>query len=226
MTLPDGDLLATQTELGITVSLVPSNDPCCGGTPSGTIAAMAWVKIPVDNHPVFLAAVPKDPRVTTLRMFGGLAAKANGYMFGGLFARAAFVRLSPADQRTALALDGAEPFDPMGNGRVMSNMIMLPEAVMEEPAELRDWLARALAHTAGLPAKPHKPKLRAATKPRKPKQPKRAAAKPGDPKRAARAATKPGQPKRAAAKPGKSKQPKRAAAKPGKPKRAAAKPGK
>jgi len=151
---------------------------------------MAWVKIPPDNHPVFLAAVPKDPRVTTLRMFGGLAAKANGYMFGGLFARAAFVRLSPADQRIALALDGAEPFDPMGNGRVMSNMIMLPESVMDEPAELRDWLSRALDHTVSLPARPvkatrrltpatAKPKPRATAKPRVTAKPKpRATAKP------------------------------------------------
>jgi TfoX/Sxy family transcriptional regulator of competence genes len=118
---------------------------------------MAWVKIPPDNHPVFLAAVPRDRRVTTLRMFGGLAAKAHGYMFGGLFARSAFVRLAPDDQRAALALDGAEPFDPMGNGRRMSHMILLPETVMDEPGELRSWLARSLAHVACLPPRPSKP---------------------------------------------------------------------
>jgi len=37
-------------------------------------------------------------------------------MFGGLFAHSAIVKLSPADQETALALDGAQFFDPMGNG--------------------------------------------------------------------------------------------------------------
>jgi hypothetical protein len=39
---------------------------------------MAWIKIPADNHPVFLAALPKDRRITTLKMFGGVAAKVNG----------------------------------------------------------------------------------------------------------------------------------------------------
>jgi len=119
---------------------------------------MAWVKIPAEHHPLFLAALPKDRRVSTIQMFGGIAAKANGYMFGGLFARSAIVRLSDADQRTALALDGAAPFDPMGNGRVMKDTIALPEAVMDDPAQLRDWLARALEFTTTLPPKKAKAK--------------------------------------------------------------------
>lgn len=123
---------------------------------------MAWVKIPAEHHPLFLAALPKDRQVSTIQMFGGIAAKANGYMFGGLFARSAIVRLSAEDQRAALALDGAAPFDPMGNGRVMKDMIALPEAVMDEPAQLRDWLARALAFTQTLPPKHKKPAAKAA----------------------------------------------------------------
>jgi TfoX/Sxy family transcriptional regulator of competence genes len=116
--------------------------------------AMAWVKIPPDNHPLFLAALPRDPRVSTLRMFGGIAAKANGYMFGGLFARSIIVRLSPEDRRAALALDGTAPFDPMGSGRVMTDTLLLAESVMDEPGELRGWLARAFAHIVSLPARP------------------------------------------------------------------------
>lgn len=114
---------------------------------------MAWIKIPAENHPLFHASLPRDPRVSTLKMFGGVAAMVNGHMFGGLFARSFIVRLSVADQQEALALDGAEPFDPMGNGRVMKDMVFMPENVMDEPAELRGWLARALAHTASLPRK-------------------------------------------------------------------------
>ena len=74
---------------------------------------MAWIKIPAENHPLFLAALPKDPRISTMAMFGGLCAMVNGNMAAGLFARSAFVTLDEAGQREALALDGAEPFDPM-----------------------------------------------------------------------------------------------------------------
>ena len=135
---------------------------------------MAWVKIPKEHHPLFHAALPKDRRVSTLNMFGGVAAKVNGQMFGGLFARSAIVKLSPADQETALALDGAQLFDPMGNGRVMRDTVQLPDSIMDEPDELRGWLQKAFDYTSTLPAK------KAAKKPatKKPAAKKPAAKKP------------------------------------------------
>ena len=87
-------------------------------------------------------------------MFGGVAAaKVNGQMFAGLFARGAVVKLSEPDQQAALAIDGATMFDPMGNGRVMRDTVFLPESVMVEPDELRAWIRKALDFTASLPAK-------------------------------------------------------------------------
>jgi len=121
--------------------------------PSASIPAMPWIKIPKESHPILIAALPKDSRVRTLNMFGGTAALVNGNMFGGTFARSAIVKLSEADQQEALALDGAESFDPMGNGRVMTNTVLLPESIMDEPAELKSWLARAFAYAATLPPK-------------------------------------------------------------------------
>ncbi|MBP6838632.1 MAG: TfoX/Sxy family protein [Kofleriaceae bacterium] len=114
---------------------------------------MAWIKIPAEHHALLRAALPRDPRVTTVNMFGALAAMVNGHMFGGLFARSAFVRLGPADQAEALALDGAGPFDPMGTGRAMASSVQLPDDVMDDPEALRDWMRRALAFTATLPPK-------------------------------------------------------------------------
>jgi TfoX/Sxy family transcriptional regulator of competence genes len=114
---------------------------------------MAWVKIPQENHPLFRACLPRDLRVSTVNMFGGVAAKVNGQMFAGLFARGAIVKLSAADQAAALTIDGATPFDPMGNGRVMHDTVFLPESVMDEPDELRAWMRKALEFTASLPAK-------------------------------------------------------------------------
>jgi len=118
---------------------------------------MAWVKIPKEHHPLFHDCLPRDPRVSTVNMFGGVAAKVNGQMFGGLFGRGAIVKLSAADQQSALAIDGAAPFDPMGNGRVMHDTVLLPESVMHDRDELRAWLRRAFAHTASLPAKKRAP---------------------------------------------------------------------
>ena len=125
---------------------------------------MAWIKIPAENHPIFHAALPLDPRITTMNMFGGVAAMVNGYMMGGLFGRSALVRLSKEDQNAALALDGAEPFDPMGKGTPMKDTIFLPEMVMDEPEELESWLRRALEYTASLPPKKKSTKAKPATK--------------------------------------------------------------
>src|ERR1700704_1551824 len=104
---------------------------------------MAWVKVPPENHPIFRAALPKDPRVETMQMFGGVAAKVNGHIFAGLFGRSTMVWLPEPERAAALALEGAAMFDPMGNGRVRSDKVMSPESMMAKPAELRRWIARA-----------------------------------------------------------------------------------
>ncbi len=118
-----------------------------------TMVAMAWIKIPAEHHALFLAALPRDPRVSTKRMFGSVVAMVGGHMAAGLFARSVMVRLGAEQQAEALALDGAEPFDPMGTGRPMRDTVLLPEDVMEEEGELRRWLGLAITHSAGLPRK-------------------------------------------------------------------------
>jgi TfoX N-terminal domain len=114
---------------------------------------MAWVKVPPENRPIFHAALPKDPRVETVAMFGGVAAKANGNLFAGLFGRSTMLLLAEPDRAAALSLDGASLFDPMGDGRVRSDKVMLPERMMRHPAELRRWIAKAFAAAVLLPRK-------------------------------------------------------------------------
>jgi hypothetical protein len=123
---------------------------------------MAWVKVPPENHPVFLAAVaalPKNARVETLKMFGGVAAKVNGNFFAGLFGRSTMLLLPEPDRAEALALEGASYFDPMGDGRRQSDKVMLPERMMREPAALKAWVGRAFEAAAALPAKTKKTKV-------------------------------------------------------------------
>ena len=127
---------------------------------------MAWVKVPPENHPLFHAALPKNPRIETQKMFGGVAAKVNGNVFAGLFGRSTMIWLPEAERAEALALDGAAPFDPMGDGRARSDKVMLPERMMKNPVQLRRWIARAFEGAAALPAKA--PKAKAASKSKKP----------------------------------------------------------
>ncbi|MBS2023046.1 MAG: TfoX/Sxy family protein [Deltaproteobacteria bacterium] len=123
---------------------------------------MAWVKVPPENRPQFHAALPSDPRVEVQPMFGGLAARLNGNIFAGLFGRSTVVELPEPLREKALALDGAEPFDPMGNGKWKSHKVMLPEDVMHDLAELRHWIGLAHKHAETLPPKEKKGKAKAA----------------------------------------------------------------
>ena len=142
------------------------------------------MKIPKENHPLFHACLPRDPRVSTVNMFGGVAAKVNGQMFAGLFGRGAIAKLSPPDQRAALALDGAEMFDPMASGRIMHDTVLLPESVLDESDELRKWLRKALAYTSTLPPKAR----RAVARPARVPTPKKAQPKPATKPRGRRGA--------------------------------------
>ena len=114
---------------------------------------MAWVKVLLENHPLFQAALPKDDRVETMKMFGGVAAKVNGHIFAGLFGRSTMLALPEPDRTAALALPGAGPFDPMGDGRARSQKVMLPASMMRDPKALRSWIGRAFKAAAQLPPK-------------------------------------------------------------------------
>jgi hypothetical protein len=118
---------------------------------------MAWVKVPPEHHPIFADALPKDPRIERLKMFGGVAAKVNGHFFAGLFGRSAIVQLPEPDRAEALALEGAGPFDPMGDGRMRSDKVMLPESMMADEEELRAWLSRAFQAALAMPPKAAQP---------------------------------------------------------------------
>ena len=74
---------------------------------------MVWIKIPKEHHPIFLDALPDDPRIEPKQMFGAIAVMVNGQMMGGLWAHSFMVRVGEADYAAALAL-GGRPFDPMG----------------------------------------------------------------------------------------------------------------
>jgi hypothetical protein len=148
---------------------------------------MAWQKIPKEHHPLFLAALPDDPRSDTIEMFGGLCARVNGNMASGLWADTVMVRLGASDRGAVLAMKGADVFDPMGRGNPMKDMVLLPKEILRQRATLRKWLAKAIEYTATLPPKKPKgtPKRGAPQRGAPPKgPPTRGAPKRGVPKRA------------------------------------------
>ena len=123
---------------------------------------MAWKKIPKENHPIFYDVLPDDKRVKSIKMFGGICGTVNGNMFIGLWADTMMVRLDEPDRKKVLAMKGGQPFDPMGRGKPLKEMVLLPKTVMKQKARLRRWVQKALDFTSEMP--PKKKKKKAAKK--------------------------------------------------------------
>ena len=92
-------------------------------------------------------------------MFGQPCAFVHGNMFMGLFGDLFQVRLSPGDRDRALKA-GAMPFEPMG--RAMKEYVVLPPAIVEDEAALRQWIGAAYGFASALPTR--EPKRRTAKK--------------------------------------------------------------
>jgi hypothetical protein len=89
----------------------------------------------------------------------------NNHIFAGLFGLSTMLQLSEEDRKTALKLDGATLFDPMGDGRARSDKVMLPAAMMHRPNELRAWIRRAFDSAAALsPKKKARAKKKSSTR--------------------------------------------------------------
>jgi hypothetical protein len=94
--------------------------------------------------------VPNDPRVEVKPMFGNLGAFVNGNMFMGLFGSDIGVRLPAEDSAHLSKVEGAGPFGPAE--RPMGGYVTLPASYRGTGNEA-EWIDRALAHVAGMPAK-------------------------------------------------------------------------
>lgn len=112
---------------------------------------------------IYEAVAPPAPAAERRQMFGMPCCFAHGNMFMGLFGESMMLRL-PEPERTALtAMPGGGPFEP-APGRVMREYVRVPPALLADPAELRPWVARALAYAQSLPAKAKKSKQKTAAR--------------------------------------------------------------
>jgi hypothetical protein len=80
--------------------------------------------------------------VTAAKMFGMPSMRVKGKAFAGVFGGAMVFKLGGDAHSKALALKGAELFDPSGMGRPMKEWIVVPAAHAKRWGELAE-LARA-----------------------------------------------------------------------------------
>ncbi len=113
---------------------------------------MAWRKSPPQLVAMFESVVPYMPGVVAKPMFGYPACFVNGHMFMGLHQEDMIVRLSEADRKSALAIEGSRVFEPMP-GRPMKEYVALAPQLLEDRDEIRAWVARAVAYGNALPGK-------------------------------------------------------------------------
>ena len=97
----------------------------------------------------FIASLPLTQGVERRQMFGYPCAFINGNMFAGLHEQRLIVRV-PQEAST-------RPFEVMG--KVMKEYAAIEDALDCNPAQFRDWIARALAYASSSP--PKKPKVKA-----------------------------------------------------------------
>ena len=115
---------------------------------------MKFTKSPQKLIDAFEAAMPGSPAVKR-QMFGYPCGFVNGNMFMGLFADVMFVRL-PEESRDELMSIGGKPFEPMP-GRPMRDYVVIPEAIIAEPADLKSWAGEAVKYGSSIPPKKKKP---------------------------------------------------------------------
>ena len=112
---------------------------------------MKMQKSPPELEKTFENAFPDDPRAERRKMFGFPSGVVNGHMFGGLFEQFIILRLAAPDLQTMVHDYGAQPFEPMG--RPMTGYVTVPQAIVDEPERLGEWVQRAFEFAASLPPK-------------------------------------------------------------------------
>jgi TfoX-like protein len=105
----------------------------------------------------FDAVAADFPEAARRLTFGYPCLYVGGNMVTGLFGESWHVRVGRDDTEELLRLPGARPFEPMP-GRPMTGFTLLPEAIVDDDAAVREWVGRAIAHVSTMPVKTPKPR--------------------------------------------------------------------
>ena len=113
---------------------------------------MGWGKSSAEKIALFERLLGDNPKVERRTMFGLPMGFANGNHFVGLHEDRFLLRLAPSDHAAFMKAFDAPFFEPFP-GRKSRQTLVVPDRVAADPALLRKWYEKALAHGLSLPAK-------------------------------------------------------------------------
>lgn len=99
------------------------------------------------EHEELVAPLAAFLALRTRSMFGGLGLYHAGLFFGLVHEGALYLRVPPA-QQAACRHAGSTPFQPPGGRPARGTYWHVPEPVLRDRRELRQWAERALADAA------------------------------------------------------------------------------
>jgi TfoX/Sxy family transcriptional regulator of competence genes len=97
---------------------------------------------PKNLQTVMQAAAPPDLDLSFRPMFGGILAYLDGKAFASLSNVGLALKLAGADHAALLALPGAKPLQYEPNSPPSKSYVTVPEAMLDDRAALRAWIAR------------------------------------------------------------------------------------
>jgi TfoX/Sxy family transcriptional regulator of competence genes len=119
-----------------------------------------FAKSPPELIERFDTVAGEFPEATRRLTFGYPCLYVGGNMVSGLFESSWHVKLGPEERRKLEAIPGAATFEPMP-GRPMTGFTLLPPSIIDDDAEIRHWVKRAIEFGATLPPKVLKAKSKA-----------------------------------------------------------------
>lgn len=99
---------------------------------------------------VLTEAAPQELDVAFRPMFGGIMAYVDGKPFASLSNVGLGLKLTGAEREALLALPGAVPLRYEPDQPPSKSYVLVPEAMLSEPDQLRSWVVRC---TSALPSK-------------------------------------------------------------------------
>jgi TfoX/Sxy family transcriptional regulator of competence genes len=114
---------------------------------------ITWRRAPEQLVMLFgelVAVLPPDAE--RRKMFGYPCVFVNGQLFAGVHQENIMLRLSEAERKAFLALEGAHQFEPMP-GRPMREYVVAPQSMLASPDDLIAWLEKSYAYAKSLPPK-------------------------------------------------------------------------
>jgi TfoX/Sxy family transcriptional regulator of competence genes len=125
-----------------------------------------WTKPPEALVALFGKLLDGLPGTELRQMFGCPVAFVSGNMLSGLHQSSMMLRLSDTDRAAFQQRYRARLFEPIP-GRAMREYVVLPDSLLEDPRELKRWVARGHAYVASLPPKQRRSRQASARRPTK-----------------------------------------------------------